>query len=546
MSRLWRFLLIWTAMIVAGSVASLMWLLRAPHLEEFLSFPIPTMSEDETLVIEQPLETQIEDNRFLLASRKNLKASLHILFTKALLEGDFVLGSENTCPIEASSSQILRPPPTCSADVEFADLPCKEESSAICSNDFFLWAKDPNNQALKLRFKPATSRVNEKELKLQLELEGSKLETVLSTNFQYQEDEDEAAGGNQASCDRKLWSKCIEVRPLESNPSELKVVAEDGSEVNLTFLTPPGSGSAAVEPFSVSDKEFLLARSLKVEAKRPSDAPLLEVEGPEGERQMRIERLELQPGLLQVRISGKGKMTGSWAPRTLKMMLKERRGESIAAARSLAIGGLGLAAFLFWLGSRKPRPEQKPPIDSKLAGSGQRVQVFVSYADEDYAYLKGDSLLGVLKESDELLFWSDEKFKGSDIWDKEIKRQIEQSEIVLALVSEHFLASEYCMKVEVPRFLKKSKSKRIFPVMLSPCEWRRYKWLRERHHLPEGDKTIKNNFTDPVERKLLFERIQRELEELARPIREARDQEASSSSSPPPVEPSKPVDDASP
>lgn len=172
----------------------------------------------------------------------------------------------------------------------------------------------------------------------------------------------------------------------------------------------------------------------------------------------------------------------------------------------------------------------------------ERVRVFVSYAEEDIAYLEDDSLLGVLKESRKMRFWSDRDLKGSDLWDEVIKDQIKKSEIALVLVSEHFLGSEYCMNVEIRSFLGMDKP--IFPVMLRRCKWRNHEWLNNRQHIPQGDETIEDNYADPEDRTLIFEKIRKDLGEQAEKIRKTRDQKASASSLTPPGEPSKPVDDA--
>jgi TIR domain len=137
------------------------------------------------------------------------------------------------------------------------------------------------------------------------------------------------------------------------------------------------------------------------------------------------------------------------------------------------------------------------------------VKVFVSYSHADAAYLEKGSLIDYLKSSlkeENIKFWSDESLVAGDLWDEKIRVKINDSQIALALVSQAFLNSDYCSKVEIRRFLERARTAGliIFPVILSPCEWDKYKWLKERQFLPGGDKTIEEHYTEPGPRKRLF------------------------------------------
>ncbi len=141
----------------------------------------------------------------------------------------------------------------------------------------------------------------------------------------------------------------------------------------------------------------------------------------------------------------------------------------------------------------------------------RKVRIFVSYSHQDGKYLKNKSLLGYLRglEADDVEFWTDERITTGDLWDDEIKKRIAESDIALVLVSQWFLDSEYCSKVEIGGFLDQELV--IFPVMLSACEWRLHEWLRTRQFLPGGDKTISEHFTESGARTRLFLDIRTEL-----------------------------------
>ncbi len=150
------------------------------------------------------------------------------------------------------------------------------------------------------------------------------------------------------------------------------------------------------------------------------------------------------------------------------------------------------------------------------------VNVFVSYSHKDKEYLGDEELLGFLRglEKEGVRFWWDETLVVGDDFNDEIKTQIENTQIAVALVSQWFLDSDYCTKVEVEEFLKHSSEKGlvIFPIILSPCEWQRHEWLRSRHFLPRGGETVETDYADPGRRKQLYllvrENLRRQVEKI--------------------------------
>lgn len=151
-----------------------------------------------------------------------------------------------------------------------------------------------------------------------------------------------------------------------------------------------------------------------------------------------------------------------------------------------------------------------------------QVNVFVSYSHKDREYLGDEELLGFLRglEKEGVRFWWDEALVPGDRFDDEIKGQIENSHVAVVLVSQWFLDSDYCTKVEVEEFLRHAREKGlvIFPVILSPCEWQRHEWLRSRHFLPRGGETVETDYADPGRRKQLYllvrDHLRRQVEKI--------------------------------
>jgi hypothetical protein len=148
------------------------------------------------------------------------------------------------------------------------------------------------------------------------------------------------------------------------------------------------------------------------------------------------------------------------------------------------------------------------------------VKVFVSYSRKDPQYLEDDSLLGYLKglEAENVEFWTDRNIRGGELWDDVIKANIQNAHIVLALISQGFLDSKYCQDVEIRQAL--AQKSHLFPIILSPCEWRRHHWLSSRQFLPGGDKTIEEHYRDPGRRKRLFLEIREQLRERVELVRQ--------------------------
>ena len=152
------------------------------------------------------------------------------------------------------------------------------------------------------------------------------------------------------------------------------------------------------------------------------------------------------------------------------------------------------------------------------------VNVFVSYSHRDKAYLADGELLGFLRglEKEGVRFWWDEALVAGDDFDEEIKAQIGNTQVAVVLVSQWFLDSDYCTKVEVEEFLRHAGEKGlvIFPVILSPCEWQRHEWLKSRHFLPRGGETVETHYADPGRRKqfylLVRENLRRQVEKIRR------------------------------
>ena len=159
----------------------------------------------------------------------------------------------------------------------------------------------------------------------------------------------------------------------------------------------------------------------------------------------------------------------------------------------------------------------QPPADRV-----RPVNVFVSYSHLDASYLRADSLIGYLSglSNEGFTFFTDRDLVTGDPWDDRIRDQVQRADIALLLVSQAFLNSRYCQQVEVREFVERrvTDGLHLYPIILSPCDWRGQTWLAALQSQPRDGKTVESDYGDPGQRKALFLTILQELRAVAQRI----------------------------
>lgn len=81
--------------------------------------------------------------------------------------------------------------------------------------------------------------------------------------------------------------------------------------------------------------------------------------------------------------------------------------------------------------------------------------------------------LSMLKREELISTWHDRKILPGDEFGSEIDKNLEDSNIVLLLVSPYFIDSDYCYDIEMKRALEKHKNgeSRVIPIILEHCDW---------------------------------------------------------------------------
>jgi hypothetical protein len=100
--------------------------------------------------------------------------------------------------------------------------------------------------------------------------------------------------------------------------------------------------------------------------------------------------------------------------------------------------------------------------------------LFFSYSHKDEALRNElETHLALLKRQGVISSWHDRRITaGRDIHET-IGEQLDTADVVLLLVSAHFLASDYCYEREMREALQRHEEGRavVIPVILHPCDW---------------------------------------------------------------------------
>jgi len=110
--------------------------------------------------------------------------------------------------------------------------------------------------------------------------------------------------------------------------------------------------------------------------------------------------------------------------------------------------------------------------------------VFLSYSHKDEHFRKQVAAhFGVIEKHHEVKVWTDRRLHGGDRWREEIKRVIGEADLVVLLVSQHALTSDFILNEEVEPALKAAK--RVYPILVRACDWQGVDWLAKLQMRPD-------------------------------------------------------------
>lgn len=124
------------------------------------------------------------------------------------------------------------------------------------------------------------------------------------------------------------------------------------------------------------------------------------------------------------------------------------------------------------------------------------VTIFISYSHYDrdllIDYANPDEptrFIRALKplESIGARVWFDIGLKAGDIIDSKIASMLEQTDLLVTIISDDFLHSAYCIDTELHEFLARTERRgHVVPFYYSSCNWRSVDWLKQRKMVPDS------------------------------------------------------------
>src|SRR5579863_7213547 len=81
--------------------------------------------------------------------------------------------------------------------------------------------------------------------------------------------------------------------------------------------------------------------------------------------------------------------------------------------------------------------------------------------------------LRVLEHNGLIALWDYGNITPGAEWKQEMKKHLDEAQIILLLISRSFLASDYCYTVEMQQAITRHERKeaRVIPVILRPVHW---------------------------------------------------------------------------
>jgi hypothetical protein len=106
--------------------------------------------------------------------------------------------------------------------------------------------------------------------------------------------------------------------------------------------------------------------------------------------------------------------------------------------------------------------------------SAEPIEVFFSYSHRDEKLRDKLALhLSILQRQGVIKAWHDRKISAGTEWAKAIDDKLNSADMILLLISDSFLASDYCYDIEMLRALERHErdEARVIPIILKPVDW---------------------------------------------------------------------------
>jgi TIR domain/CHAT domain len=136
----------------------------------------------------------------------------------------------------------------------------------------------------------------------------------------------------------------------------------------------------------------------------------------------------------------------------------------------------------------------KAPAETAAPTKSKPIEIFYSYAHEDEELRNRlEKHLSGLRRQNIISTWNDRQIGAGDEWRGKIDEHLNTSQMILLLISEDFLASDYCYDVEMKRAMERHEAgeARVIPVILRECDWQHSPFAKLQA-LPKDAKPVKS------------------------------------------------------
>jgi internalin A len=123
---------------------------------------------------------------------------------------------------------------------------------------------------------------------------------------------------------------------------------------------------------------------------------------------------------------------------------------------------------------------------------GRAIRLFYSYSHKDESIRDElETHLKIMQRQGLIESWHDRKITPGDNWKNQIDENLERADIILLLVSQYSMASDYCQDVEMKRVLERHKAGEAvaIPIILRDVDWQKT-CLGELQALPKNGKPV--------------------------------------------------------
>ncbi len=120
----------------------------------------------------------------------------------------------------------------------------------------------------------------------------------------------------------------------------------------------------------------------------------------------------------------------------------------------------------------KPTPISKFKNILDFSNTALPKKMFISYCSANSKHMHQLSKnLKILQDANLLDFWYDRMIQPGTAWDESIQKELQESDVILFMVSSDFLLSKYIMAKEVPTAIElaKNKGKKLEMILVEDC-----------------------------------------------------------------------------